>query len=79
MMSREKLKWLATPMRTSISTPAEMLRRFSLSSTLYKSTTVGLYGKLYNTKPVGGASCPAVTARETATDFFNGQAKKPDG
>ena len=30
-----------------------------LNSTLYKRTAVGLNGKPYNTKPVGGASCPA--------------------
>ena len=28
-------------------------------SKMYKRTAVGLYGKPYNTKPVGGASCPA--------------------
>ena len=31
----------------------------SFSSTLYKSITIGLDEKPYNTKPVGGASCPA--------------------
>ena len=39
-----------------------------LSSTLYKSTTVGLYGKPYNTKLVGGASCPAVMVLKTALE-----------
>ena len=48
----------------------------SLSSTLYKSTTVGLYEKPNKTKSVGGASCPAVIALESATDFFTGQPKK---
>ena len=35
--------------------------------------TGGLCGKLYNAKPVGGASCPAMMVLETATDFFAGQ------
>ena len=51
----------------------------ALSSTLYKSTTVRLYGKPYKTKPVGGARCPAVMALEATTDFFTGQPKRPDG
>ena len=37
--------------------------------TLYKSTTYELYRKPFNTKPVGGASCPAVMALETAETF----------
>ena len=46
-----------------------------LSSTLYKSKTVGLYGRRYDTKPVGGASCPAVMALKIATGFFTGHPK----
>ena len=51
----------------------------SLSSTLYKSMTIGLDKKPYNAELVGGASCPAVMVLETATDFFTGQPKRPDG
>ena len=40
-----------------------------LSSTLYKSKTVGLYGKPYDTKPVGGASCPAVMVLKPPATF----------
>ena len=46
-----------------------ILFKQALSSTLYKSATVGLYGKPRKTNPVGGASCPAVMALETAETF----------
>ena len=42
---------------------------YALSATLCKSATVGLYGKPRKTNPVGGASCPAVMALETAETF----------
>ena len=41
----------------------------TLSSTLYKSTTIRSYGKPRKTNPVGGASCPAAMALETADTF----------
>ena len=48
-----------------------------MSSTLYKSTAVGLFGKANRYKPVDGATCSAMIALEIATDFFTGHPKDP--
>ena len=49
--------------------PAFFIFTVIFSSTLYKSKTVGLYGKPYDTKPVGGASCPAVMVLKPPATF----------
>ena len=47
----------------------EVTDTYMLSSTLYKTTAIGLYGKPSNTNPVGGGSFPAAMALKALSTF----------